>query len=179
MLYSLLNKIRNWFNPKMNNDLLLDDTTTILNNTYMTSSMSTGIITGNAISSITITNAGSGYMTPPIATLSSSGTFGLGGQAWAGSNVPHSQTMTIQNELIIQQSDGKSIKVAETLSNIIDIFGLLQPDKNLISKYPALQNAWDEYKSELTRSLKSPELISAIDSYNMTVSLIKAAEGEQ
>lgn len=144
--------------------------------TYTTTA-STSTTTGT-ITSIGITGGGSGYTTAPVATFSAgsilmaSGGGGGGGSAW--SQTP--QIMTVQNELIIYTGDGGSVRVAETLTNIMDLLGLLRPDTHLIEKYPSLKSAWEDYRTELDKSFKSPELQAAINSYKMTAALVKADE---
>jgi len=122
----------------------------------------------SGISDITVTNAGSGYYSPSTVTLSNSST--------SYNIIPDTSYVTAG--LVITLSDSRSLNVGDTLEQIIECFGIVIPDKNLIEKYPALKEAYDEYKHQLIKTLSSlnPNLKSAFDSYDMIEKLVKNEE---
>ena len=141
-------------------------------------STTTGAMTMSSQSSltgVTITNAGTGYISSPIATFSAAGGGGGGASIWT-SSATTAQITSVHNELVIYTNNRESIRVAETLYSIMDLLGLLRPNTAMLEKYPSLQSAWDDYKIELNKSFKSPELQAAIESYKMIEALVKADE---
>jgi hypothetical protein len=58
--------------------------------------------------------------------------------------------------------------------------GMIDPDYNLMERYPAVKAAYEEYQIEFNKVLSAlfPDLKSAIDSYNIVVALVKTEESD-
>ena len=56
--------------------------------------------------------------------------------------------------------------------------GMIDPDYNLMDRYPAVKAAYEDYQIEFNKVLSTmfPDLKSAIDSYNTVVELVKIEE---
>jgi len=82
------------------------------------------------------------------------------------------------NDISIVCRDGSVLHVGETLSFIKKQLGMIDPDSNLMEKYPAVKSAYDDYQTEFAKMLSTvfPNLQAAIDSYNIVVSLVKIEE---
>jgi hypothetical protein len=140
-------------------------------------------ISSSSISSINLISSGAGYVSSPAITLSGlgiySGATGITGAKGAtgatGATGLYSQTV-FNSDVILISRDGTQINLGDTLRAIIDQSGFIIPNYKLIDKYPSLTDAWSEYKSEVQKNLKSPELQSAIENYKMIASIVKASD---
>ena len=58
--------------------------------------------------------------------------------------------------------------------------GMIDPDYNLMDRYPAVKAAYEDYQIEFNKVLSTlfPDLKSAIDSYNIVIALVKTEESD-
>lgn len=54
--------------------------------------------------------------------------------------------ISANTDISIQRPNGSTIKVAETLEKIMERLCILEPDFEKMEKYPALKEAYDNYK---------------------------------
>ena len=82
----------------------------------------------------------------------------------------------VGNDISIINKKGRLIYVGEMIDRIMARLGMIDPDQDLMEKYPAVKAAYEEYEKEFALALarQFPDLKAAIDSYNMMVSLVKA-----
>lgn len=50
------------------------------------------------------------------------------------------------NDLVIYDEDGNPIRVGESIKQIMDRLAIIDPDHDLMEKYPALKEAYNNYK---------------------------------
>ena len=189
MISKILSKLYDWANPiyianygKEYSEEEYDDVLTRLGS-FNSSSNSNAT---TALTSVTITNQGYGYSALPSMTLGHTNALGaLGAPGGLGAtsgtwNINTSKPVDtlVNGELLIKDGINKPIRVAETLTAIIDQLGIIVPDKTLNKKYPALKMAWEDYNEEFQKVTRPKSLQDAIDNYKMTESLVKADDKE-
>jgi len=74
--------------------------------------------------------------------------------------------------------DGSVLHIGKTLERIKKHLGIIEPNNELIEKYPAVKEAFDNYQQEFSKMLDVmfPDLKFAIESYNTVVALVKMEE---
>lgn len=82
---------------------------------------------------------------------------------------------TVGSDISIFSKKGRIIYVGEMIDRIMARLGMIDPDHELMDKYPSVKAAYEEYEKEFAAALAKqfPDLKAAIDSYNMVVSLVK------
>ena len=85
-----------------------------------------------------------------------------------------SSDMIVSGELVLNSSTKTPIRIAETITAILDHCGIILPNKELHEKYPSLKMAWEDYNEEFQKTTRSKALQDTIDNYKMTESLVKA-----
>ena len=85
-------------------------------------------------------------------------------------------TATIGGDISIVTKKGTLIYVGEMIDRMMARLGMIDPDYELMEKYPSVKAAYEEYEKEFAIALSKqfPDLKAAIDSYNMIISLVKA-----
>lgn len=81
----------------------------------------------------------------------------------------------VGSDISIFSKKGRIIYVGEMIDRIMARLGMIDPDHELMDKYPSVKAAYEEYEKEFAAALAKqfPDLKAAIDSYNMVVSLVK------
>jgi len=99
------------------------------------------------------------------------GTGGAGG-GYVLSNTGFANVTTITSPLIVTTADGKRYDVTKMLDAIMDQLCIVIPDAAKMEKYPALQEAYNEYK----RLLVPEEAREAYENYKTIEALLKNSE---
>ena len=82
----------------------------------------------------------------------------------------YSNINTVKDDVIIIRSDGTRLNVGDILEELINI-GFIVPNNELFKTSPALEDAYNEYRTQLKNSF--PKLYSSIESYKFIETLVK------
>lgn len=82
---------------------------------------------------------------------------------------------TFNSSLVVTTKNGEKIDVVDTIDRLMKITGLINPNKEMLKKYPALKSAYDEYETQLYKviSQNNPELKEAYEQYKTMEALVK------
>lgn len=80
--------------------------------------------------------------------------------AGTGSSVFTTTANTYSNDIIIKREGKGDIRVGDTLEMLMDRLCIIQPAMDLIEKYPALREAYEQYKiiEEMVKNGDSDEI---------------------
>ena len=73
-------------------------------------------------------------------------------------------------------SKGNTFNVGDTLQRIVDLLTIITPDSELMDKYPAVKEAYDNYETIFSDQFK--QISDAVDSYNTVVKLARLSDNE-
>lgn len=133
-----------------------------------------------------MSNANVITITGNVTTISTSG--GGGGVSltsgsvmlptWSTSSYVYIDRDTAHSKLLVSTKTGKKLDVGESLEKINRILGILNPDPNLLDRYPALKSAYEEYERQLCNAFKdsNPQLQDALAEYKTMEDLLKNSE---
>lgn len=65
---------------------------------------------------------------------------------WLTDKIFSSGDLSVNNDIVIRDENGKEIRVGESIKQIMDRLAIIDPDHDLMAKYPALQEAYNNYK---------------------------------
>lgn len=73
--------------------------------------------------------------------------YGTGTHNWSIVDTgPSTATMTFSDDVVINRDGKPAMNLAETLEKISDRLAILEPDLEKMEKYPALKEAYENYK---------------------------------
>jgi hypothetical protein len=143
---------------------VIEDDNNIQNNQFTLYNSSTQ---SNTISSISLVNSGSGYTSGPNWT-----------QAPSSSATQFQSDIIFNTDVYIYTNNGNPINIGDTFKTLLEITGIFVPNYKLISKYPSLNSAWEEYKQLLQKNINNIELQNALENYKIVEAIVKQDEGE-
>lgn len=96
----------------------------------------------------------------------------VGNPGYVLSNTGWANVTTITSPLVVTTPDGKRYDITKILDAIMDQLCIIMPDAAKMEKYPALQEAYNEYK----RLLVPEAAKEAYDNYKTIEALLKNSE---
>jgi hypothetical protein len=93
----------------------------------------------------------------------------------------HNSHNTFDNDITMINSEGKIVSIKNSLKRIMEILGIIEPDYDLIDKYPAVKAAYEEYTNQLEKIMveKFPELHQSIKSYKVITAIARADNSQE
>lgn len=83
-------------------------------------------------------------------------------------------------DVVIRRPNGSEIRIGECIESIMEALCMVLPDKNLMEKYPALKDAYDNHMVIIRDKLKSdPDLKDSYESYQMIKKLVTQDQSDE
>lgn len=139
----------------------------------------------------TISNGGGSYSCTAGTSSSSSiytltgavGAAGGGGgggsytTSWGGASYSITSSMDAA-DVYISRPDGRKLAIGKILETIIDTFQIIEPDDALMSKYPALKEAYDEHQRLLMETFGNGKIRDSYETYQTIKRLVSEGNDE-
>lgn len=133
-----------------------------------------------SISNISITTSGTGtntFTSSGTYTISSVAYGGGGGGAstatWLGTTSSSLGFSDISaSDVYLSRPNGRKIALGTILETIIDTLCIIEPDRDLIARYPALKEAYDDHQRLLTETFGNRKIRESYETYQTIKKLV-------
>jgi hypothetical protein len=117
--------------------------------------------------------SGGGYVT---GAASGAGTYTVGYAGSIGSGGWGNPSIT--SDIRINRPDGTVLEVGKILESIMEVLCIIQPDTELMGKYPSLKDAYESHQELLQQILNDSKLKESYDSYHTIKRLVVSDSNE-